>query len=762
MAPRTTGGLERREFLQTIGAGSLLLAVTATGCRVDDDLRGAAKTPTATVEPGVYLRLDDTGAVTVIVHRSEMGQGIRTSLAMVVADELEADWKTVRVEQADGDEKKYGDQNTDGSASLRSFLLPLRKAGATGRTLLEAAAAKQWNVPATETEARNGEVIHTPTGRRVAFAKLIATAKTLPAPDVASVRLKDPKAFRYIGKEIPSLDLVDMTTGRAQYAMDVHRDGMKIAVIERPPVLGATIVSVDSSEAEKVPGVEKVIQLAVAPPPSGFLPVGGVAVVARNTWAALQGRKKLKIVWSDGPHGVYDSDTYRADLERTSKKPGKLVRNQGNVATALRGAAKHVEADYHIPHLAHAQMEPPSALAVVANGRCEVWACTQNPQGSRDTLAQALKIPAENVTVHVTLLGGGFGRKSKPDFIVEAALLAREVGAPVRIVWTREDDIQHDYFHTVAGEHLEGGLDRDGKVTAWLHRSVLPSIGATFAPNVMYQGDSEMAQGITDMPYAIPNVRAESGPAPAHARIGWYRSVINIPHAFAISSFVDELAHEAGQDPKAFLLALLGPDRIIDVEKTGLVGKPWNYGESFADHPLDTARARRAIELVAQQAGWGGTLPAGEGRGIAFHRSFLSYVASVVHVAVGADGVVRIPRVDIAIDAGFVAHPERVRSQMEGGTIMALGNALYGEITFKQGRPVQANFDGYRVMRLDGAPRDLRVHIVPSDARSGGVGEPGVPPTAPALANAIFAATGKRIRRLPIGAQLAAVGPAKT
>ena len=747
--------VDRREFLAAAGAGSLVLAVGASGCsRVDDDLRGANK-PTLTITPVAHVRLDDTGTVTVVCHRSEMGQGIRTTMAMVIADELEADWDRVVVEQAPGDEKTYGSQNTDGSTSIRDFLPQYRETGATVRLLLEAAAAQHWNAPMAEVEARMHEVVHRPSGRKVGFGTLVAIAKDLPLPPKDQLKLKEPSRFRYMGKEIPIVDLADMTTGRAVYGQDLRRDGMKIAVIARPPVWGATIASLDSAEAEKVPGVLRIVRLAEATPPSGFQPLGGVAVVAANTWAAMQGRRKLKIEWSAGPNGSYESVAYRAELERTARKTGKVVREKGNVRAALGGAARRVDADYYLAHLSHAQMEPPAALAVFEQGRVEAWACTQHPQAARDTIAEVLKIPVEQVAVHVTLLGGGFGSKSKPDFIVEAALLAREVGAPVKVVWTREDDIQHGYYHAVAAEHLQAGLDAQGKVTGWLHRSVLPSIGATFAPNVLAQSDFEAGMGLTDFPYATGAYRAEVGPAPARTRIGWYRSVINIPHGFAIGSFIDELAHAAGRDPKEFLLELLGPDRMIDPAAEGAADKPWNYGRTFEEHPIDIGRYRRVVELAAEKAGWGGQLPAGQGRGISVHRSFLTYVAAVVQVEVKPDGSLTIPQVDVAVDAGFVAHPERARAQMEGATVMGLGNALYGAITFKDGKVVQSNYGDYRVMRIDAAPRVIQVHLLPSDKAPGGIGEPGVPPLAPALANAIFAATGRRIRSLPVGGQLA-------
>jgi isoquinoline 1-oxidoreductase beta subunit len=749
--------LDRREFLAAAGTGTLIVAVGAQGCsRVDEDLRGVERKPTLTITPLAHVRLDDTGTVTVVCHRSEMGQGIRTTMAMVIADELEADWERVVVEQAPGDEKVYGSQNTDGSTSIRDFLPKYRETGATVRLLLEAAAAQQWKVPIEEVEARLHEIVHRPSGRTLGYGELVATARDLPLPPKDQLRLKEPARFRYMGKEIPGIDLTAMTTGTAIYGQDVRREGMLIAVIARPPVWGATIAALDSSEAEKVPGVERVVRLPEAVPPSGYRPLGGVAVVARNTWAAIQGRRRLKLAWTPGPNGRYDSDAYRTELERTAQRPGQAVRSKGDVRGALASASKRVTADYYIAHLVHAQMEPPAALAVFENGRVEAWACTQDPQSARNTIAEVLQIPVEQVAVHVTLLGGGFGRKSKPDFIVEAALLSRETAAPVKVVWTREDDIQNGYYHTVAAQHVEAGLDASGKVTGWLHRSVLPSIGATFAPNVLAQSEFEAGMGLTDFPYATGAYRAEVGQARARTRIGWYRSVINIPHAFTIGSFVDELAHAAGRDPREFLLELLGPDRLVDPAQEGLAGKPWNYGQTFEQHPIDVARYRRVLELAAEKAGWGSPMAGGHGRGISVHRSFLTYVAAVVEVAVAPDGKLAIPRVDVAVDAGFVAHPERARAQMEGAAVMGLGNALYGEISFKEGRVVQSNYADYRVMRMDSAPRRIEVHLVPSDKPPGGIGEPGVPPIAPALANAIFAATGRRIRRLPVGNQLAA------
>jgi isoquinoline 1-oxidoreductase beta subunit len=748
----TSSDLERREFLRRLAVTGLVLTVDATGVRRLEAIPAllAAGDP---FQPSVHLSIGEDGRVTIVCHRSEMGQGIRTGLCMVVADELEADWTSVHVDQAIGD-PKYGSQNTDGSSSIRTGeYTRLRQAGAAARQMLEGAAAAEWGVPATEVAAKNGTVVHAATKRSLPFGKLVARARTLPVP--AAPRLKDASQFRFIGKEMAGLDLHDILTGKAIFGQDAKLPGMKIAVIVHPPVYGSSVATVDSAAALQVKGVERVITLATTPIPSGFQPLGGVAVIATSTWAALQGRRALKVTWTASPNDSHDSAAYRTQLEASARAPGRIARTQGDVTAALSSATRTVTAEYYAPHLAHAPMEPPAAVASVTADGCECWACTQDPQASRNEVAAALKIPKEKVICHVTLLGGAFGRKSKPDYVVEAALLSREMNAPVKVVWTREDDIQNGYPHTVAFQHLESALDANGKVTAWLHRVASPSISSTFAPNQTDLSDGELALGILDLPYAIPNYQIESCRAEGHSRIGWYRSVSNVPHAFAISSFVDELAHATGRDPRDFLLDLLGPDRIVDMTKVGAAKPVDNYGDTWETHPLDTARYRKVLELATQQAGWGKQLPAGEGLGLAVHRSFLTYVAVVVHAKVTAQGEIVLPRVDIAMDCGLVVHPDRVRSQAEGAVIMGLSNAITSELSFKNGRVVQSNYNDYPVLRMSAAPRELHVHLAASSGPPGGVGEPGVPPVAPALANAVFAATGKRIRSLPMGRQLA-------
>jgi isoquinoline 1-oxidoreductase beta subunit len=527
-------------------------------------------------------------------------------------------------------------------------------------------------------------------------------------------------------------------------------------VVARPQVYGGKVTSVDDSAALKVPGVVKVVQVEPTPGAPQFNPLGGVAVIARNTWAAMEGRKALKIVWDDGPNASYDSVAYRATLEEAARKPGPVVRNDGDFAKAAAAAPKRITAEYYLPHLAHASMEPPAASARIAQGKCEVWGCFQSPQAARDLVAKRLGMPVENVTVHVTLLGGGFGRKSKPDFGIEAAVLSKAMdGKPVKVVWTRDDDLHNDYFHTVSVEHLEAGVDAQGKPVAWLHRTVAPTIVSTFDAGAKQEANWELGMGVINVPFAIPNIRIENPEAIAHTRIGWFRSVSNVPHAFAVQSFVAELAAAAGRDPKDFLLEVIGPARVVSPQ---MLGDTWNHGESPERYPVDTGRLRRVAELAAKEAGWGRSPAKGSGLGIAAHYSFVSYVAAVVEVAVDAKGELTIPRVDIAIDCGATVNPERVTAQMQGACVMGVSAATLGEITFKNGRAQQDNFNAYEVTRMSAAPREIRVHIVPGDYSKplGGVGEPGMPPVLPALCNAIFVATGKRIRQLPIRDQLKA------
>ncbi|HVP00791.1 MAG TPA: molybdopterin cofactor-binding domain-containing protein [Bryobacteraceae bacterium] len=715
--------VSRRGFLGIFSAGAFVLATE--GLEAD-----------ATWQPSVYLGMEPSGLVTIIAHRSEMGTGIKTSLPMVAADELDVDFKNVRVEQAIGD-AKYGSQDTDGSNSIRSFYEALRIAGATARTMLERAAASQWGVPVAECRARNEQVVHVPSGKKIAYAALVTAASKQAVPKKEELTFKAPSEYRYIGKALPIVDLLDMCTGKAVYGIDAKIPGMVYASIERSPVMGGKIVSVDDSEARKVKGVLQTATIDPMKPPYGFQALGGVAVIADNTWAAMQGRKKLKVDWDLGANASFDSGAFKTALKESARKPGKVARNVGDVDAEFAKGGKIIEADYYVPLLAHTPMEPPAAVAEFKNGKVIAYASTQNPQAVQATVAAAVGIKPADVTCHVTLLGGGFGRKSKPDYVAEAAVLSQKTGKPVKVVWSREDDIHFDYFHAVAAMYMKASVDAKGRPTAWLQRSAFPPIEMMFDPKAEY-GTSQMGMGWSDVPFDIPHHRAENGPAKAPVRIGWMRSVANIYHAFAVQSFVDELAAAANRDRVDYLLDLLGPSRIIDLP-----------GDKR--YPLDVARLRRVVELAAEKSGWANKKSGpGHAWGVAVHRSFLSYIAAVVEVEVDAKGKVTIPRVDIAVDAGMVVHPERVTAQFEGAAVFGTSVAMLGEVTLADGRVQQGNFNNYPVARMPEAPRMTHVHIVPSDAPPAGVGEPGVPVISPAICNAIFAATGKRVRELPV------------
>jgi len=749
--------VSRRSILKGLGiTGGFVLAAPVMSRQAFAYETGAGKMPHGVVvDPRIFVSVAPDGIVTIVGHRSEMGTGVRTSLPLIVAEEMEADWSRVKVQQAHGDEVKFGNQDTDGSRSTRHYLIPMRQIGASARTMLEQAAAKRWGVPATEVKAVNHEVVHSASGRKLGFGELAADAAKESVPAIEGLKLKDPKDFRYLTKgQIGIVDLHDITTGKARYGADVRLPGMKYAVIARPPVTGGKLVSFDPEAALKVPGVEKVMKVQGWPWPSKFQPLGGVAVIARNTGAAIKGRDALKLTWDDGANARYDSVAYRKELEEASRKPGLVVRKEGDAEAALKGADKVIVGEYYIPHLAHVSMEPPVAVADVKGDKAEIWAPVQSPGGTRDDVAKTLGIPEGNVTINVTLLGGGFGRKSKCDFALEAALLSKELGAPVKVQWTREDDIRNGFLHTVSAERIEAGLDKNGKVIAWRHRSVAPSIASTFAAGTVHQAPFEIGMGLVDMPFEIANISCENPEAAAHTRIGWFRSVSNIPRAFAVQSMVGEIAQATGRDQKDMLLELIGSPRIVKPNVKDL----WNYGEPQDSYPIDTARLRKVVELVAEKGGWGRQVPKGHGLGIAVHRSFVSYIATIVEVAVDDKGKLTVPRVDTAIDCGTYVNPERIASQIEGAAIMGLSLAKYGEISFKDGKVQQKNFDDFQVIRMDESPAVTNVYIVPPgpDTPPSGVGEPGVPPFAPALINAIFAATGKRIRSLPIGKQLEA------
>jgi len=747
----------RRSFLVALGLGTTALALGVSTAEAQPkatpdnwERPTVAQLPEdGGFTPNAFVHVALDGLVTIVCARSEMGQGVRSSLPALIGAELGADPARVVIVQADGD-TAYGNQDTDGSSSVRGDAYDgLRRLGAAARVMLVAAAAHRWSVPATSCEARDHAVVHAASKRRADFRDLVADAARLPLPNLPSVALRPARELRRVGRSLPQLDAPAVVAGRAIYGADVRLPGMLTAVIARPPVVGGSVATVDSKRALTVPGVAHVIELPQPKTPFAFQPLGGVAVVADTTWAAMRGRAALDVTWVAGSNGSYESTEYRGQLLTAVRAEGKRVRNVGNVDAALAGAWKRVVAEYTVPHLAHVPMEPPVSVARVDANGCELWSSTQSPEEVREQVATALKLDPKRVRVHVTLLGGAFGRKAKPDYDVEAALVSKAVGSPVRVQWTRTDDIQNGYFHTTSAQRLEAGLDASGKVVGWLHRTAFPSISSTFATGVTHASDGELGQGVLDLPLAIPNVRAENGEATAHVRIGWLRSVCNIHHAFAVGSFMDELAHARGRDPKDNLLDLLGVARIVGAEELGVKKVP-NYGAPLDRYPIDVARYRRCVERVTELARWSSRTAEGRSLGLAVHHSFLTYVAVVASVVRDSLGKVLVDEAWVVADAGTVINPDRVTAMMEGAVVFGTSLALHGAITMRAGAVVQTNFHDYRVARMPEAPRAIRVELIESDAPPGGAGEPGVPPVAPAIANAVFALTGTRARDLPM------------
>ncbi len=744
--------LSRRTFLAGLGAGLVIGVRLGEAGKIGTPRVKVTATPgTAGFAPNVFVHIAPDGTTTIVCARSEMGQGVRSSIPVLIADELGADPARVVVRQAEGD-KKYGDQNTDGSSSIRKHYDELRTAGATARTMLVAAAARRWHVKPATCVAADHQVSHPPTKRTLGFGELVAAAAKLPLPKPASIVLRPQRELVHVADpDLPLLDGVAIVTGTATYGADVKLPDMLIAVIARPPVVGGKVARYDAKRALAVPGVKRVIEMPVPKPPWVFQPWGGIAIVADTTWAALRGRAALDITWDDGPNAGYNSVSFRDELLGSVRAPGTVVRDVGNIDEAFGEAAKTVEAEYVVPHLAHLPMEPPVAVARVADGRAEVWAATQNPQTAREQAASILGTGEENVTVHVTLLGGAFGRKSKADFVAEAVFLAKEMGVPVRVQFSREDDIRHDYYNAVNAQRLRAALDDRGTVTAWHHRTAFPPISATFDASAEGPTINDLQQGVLDLALAVPNVRAEACKASAHTRVGWYRSVYNIFHAFAIGSFIDELAHARGVDPRATWLDVIAKPKQLSLAELG-IAKLGNYGESLAKHPVDSGRLRNVIERVTAAARWSDRK--GRALGLAAHRSFVSYAAVVISVVPDPRHKLRIDEAWIAMDAGTVVNHERVRAQLEGSVVMGISNAMYGGIAMTHGAAEPSNFRDAKIARIGDVPRRIHTELVASTEPPSGVGEPGVPPVGPAIANAIFALTGKRIREIPLARSL--------
>ncbi len=750
--------LSRRGFIS--GTSLFVIGVSLVGCSKAEEVlidpvppTPAGPSPLTEVRggdatPSLWIEIEADGKVKITCHRAEMGQQSWTSMAQITVEELEAEWDKVEIVQALGN-PKYGDQNTDGSRSVRFNFHRLRVAGAAMRQMLCQAAANHWGVELSECYAEQGIVTHTPSKKTLTYGQLAEAAGNLQVPSEDQIKLKSRDEWRLIGKEISSLTVEKIVKGEGIFGQDVQRPGMVYAVISRPPQVLGKVLSYNDSDTLAVQGVLKTVELPAVTAPVMFKALGGVAVIATDTWAAIQGRQALSIEWEKGPNAGFDSEAFTKVLSERTNTSGTIHRKRGDVSQAFAAAETKVTAEYQTAFFVHSPIEPPSATAEWVGGELEVWACVQDAQTTRKTISDLLSVDIEKIKVHPTWLGGAFGRKSKCDFAVEAALLSRELGKPVKVVWTREDEIQHGYYHASSVHRFEGGLDADGKCISYLNRAAFPSLTSIFNPSADEATGFEMGLGAVDVAFDVPNLQVESVKAEANVRVGWLRSVANIHTVFANQSFVAEMAVAAGRDQKDFLIELIGAPRIMDPNKDEQTQYP-NYGADATEYPLDTARLTNVANRVSEMAKWGRELPKGHGLGIAVHRSFLTYVATVVEVAVDDEGNLSIPGVWVAMDAGTVVNPIHVKAQIEGGTIFGFSNALYGKISMKDGAVEQANFPDWRLLRMEEAPRTFEVEIIESNAPPAGVGEPPTPPAAPALANAIYAATGKRFRNLPI------------
>jgi isoquinoline 1-oxidoreductase beta subunit len=725
--------LSRRDFLKTSAAGGAALVVgfhlsprTFAEQAVDQE----KKTPSPF---DAWVRITPDNRVTLILGKSEMGQGIMTALPMILAEELCVNWKSVKVEQAPTNPNIY-DLGTGGSGSVAGSWLPLRRAGAAAREMLIAAAAQKWEVGADTCKALDGQVVHGNPKRYLSYGELVEAAAKLPIPNFNTVPLKNSDDFTLVGHDTRRYEVREKATGTAPFGIDSRVPGMLFAVVARCPVFGGKVASFDAAKAKAVPGVRDVIVFETSG--RGASTTGGIAVLAVNSWAAVQGRKVLEVKWDLGPAAKESSAGLHEQFLANAAKPGKIVRNDGDADAVLASSAKKIEAAYEFPFAAHACMEPMNCMVHIRADGAEAWVPTQAPQWAQGVIAEAAKLPPEKVVVHTTLMGGGFGRRYQADFVMEAAQVAKAASKPVMVLWTREDDMQHDFYRPASYHKMQGALDANGNLAAWKHFQTSTSIAAKWRQNGAEKPEQgEFGTGST-IPYATPNIRIEYALAESSVPRAWWRSVEHSTSGFVVESFIDELAAAAGQDPLAFRMKLIGGDRkipLFDAEK---------------EPPLDSARLKGVLQLAAEKAGWGKPLPKGQGRGIAAFYSFDSYTAAVAEVSV-KNGAVKVERLVYAVDCGRPINPEGVRAQVESAAIYGLSAASYDAITISGGRVEQSNFNDYRMPRMNDAPK-TEVHVVMSKEEPTGIGEPGLPVVAPAMCNAIFAATGKRLRRLPI------------
>jgi isoquinoline 1-oxidoreductase beta subunit len=705
--------VSRRSFLKTgaLMGGGLMLGFSLS---LRKPFGAASAQSASSFIPNAFIRIGTDDVVTIIVNKSEMGQGVYTSLPMIIAEELEADWSKIRVEPAPVDpaynHTEWGIQGTGGSTSVWSEWERLRKAGATARAMLVKAAAEFWKVDPASCRAEKGFVIHNPTRKKISYGRLVEKASQMEPPK--DVSLKEPKNFRIIGKPRRRLDTPEKTNGKAMFGIDARVPGMLTAVVARPPVFGGEVKRFNADKARAVPGVKEVVQID-----------SGVAVIADGFWSAHKGRDALEIDWDEGSLAALSTSGIREQYMNLAKTPGAVARKEGNPESVLSKTAKQLKAEYEVPYLAHACMEPLNCLVDLRPDRCEIWTGTQFQTADRNSAASVVGLKPEQVKIHTMFLGGGFGRRANPhsDFVVEAAQVAKAVKKPVKVIWTREDDMKGGYYRPIWHDRVAAGLDEKGSLITWQHTIVGQSIlsGTPFDPKGAV--DPVSVEGAKEIPYEIPNILVDLHSPKMGVPVQWWRSVGHSHTAFVVESFIDEVAREAGKDPYEFRRKLL------------------------ARHP----RHSGVLKLAAEKAGWGRPLPKGCGRGIAVHESFGSFVAQVAEASVSAEGEVRVHRVVCAIDCGKIVNPDTIKAQMESGIVFGLSAALYGQITLQNGRVEQSNFHDYPLLRLKEMPL-VEAYIISSKEKPGGVGEPGVPPIAPAVANALFAATGKRIRHLPI------------
>ena len=722
-----TKSLTRRTFLKTATAagGGLMIGAYLP--------MGSARTAVAagSFEPNIWIKVNADDTVRIMLTMLEMGQGVMTSMPMLVAEELDFDWTKIKTEWA-GADAKYGNPNfggqqlTAGSNSVRGMWKVLRESGAAARSMLIAAAAQTWNVPENSLTTDKGEVIHQASGRRVKYGALVDKAATLPVPK--AVTLKDPKAFKVLGQSLPRLDVPEKVNGAAEFGIDVKLPGLLTARVVRCPVFGGKVASFNADKAKAIKGVTHVVPIS-----------GGIAVVGENYWAASQGAQALQVTWDEGALANLSSADINKKQAELAQQPGKVARNDGNAEAALNPQrsgptgppARTFERVFEAPFLAHACMEPMNCTADVKADSCDVYVPTQGQTASQQAAMAASKLPADKVKVHVTYMGGGFGRRGEADFVMDAVETSKAVGRPVKVVWTREDDMQHDYYRPVSYARMWGGVDANGKPTVFMQRlvqqSLMKRIGG-LPPNGI---DFISLDGAANLPYDIPNIRMEYIEHDPGIPFGFWRSVGASFQGFAIEAFIDELAGAAGKDPYQFRRGLL------------------------AKHPRHLA----ALDLAAEKAGWSKPVPAGRGRGIAVMECFGSILSQVTEVSVNAQGNVRVHKVVCTVDSGWVINPDTIKAQMEGGIVYGLSAALKGEITINKGRVVQRHFNDYQVMRHNEMP-EIEVHIVPSTAEPGGIGEPSTALAAGSLVNAIAAATGKRIYKLPIKPEMLRGGTA--